>query len=347
MIHPINNNSQTHNNVQPATNNTINSSSSLVIQEHVSLRDKNWFNTGGNARYFCEPTTEQEFKDALVYADMHKLPLFILGLGANILVSDSGFDGLIIRPRLTTITIIKDNVKNNDNQALVQAGAGVTIEELINHCLDNHILGLEEFSGIPGTVGGSVYINLHYYEFLLSQFIVEAVIIHRQTKVIETVPVSWFAFGYNKSRLQEHTYFILSTTFRLRTCNELDAAYARGRSVEIIRHRVNRYPSKNTCGSFFRNFHDHEVSLEINNKKMIYIAYYLDKIGVKGALQVGGALVSYQHANMLVNTGNATSQDIVNLARAMQEKVFQQFGIIPNAECLFIGFDQHPLLQAK
>ncbi len=339
MIYHHNNNIRPDSNSQP--DNTKNGT--LTIQEHISLRDKNWFGTGGNARFFCEPKTNQEFIEALVYADRHNLPLFILGLGANILVSDQGFNGLVVRLRLTTITV----VKKDGNQVLVQAGAGATMEELIEYCLNNNILGLEEFSGIPGTVGGSAYINLHYYEFLLSQFIVEAVIIHKKTNSIETVPVSWFSFGYNTSELQKHDYFILNVTFQLRSCNALEAAYARGRSVEIIRHRVNRYPSKNTCGSFFRNFHDHEVSLVINNKKMIYTAYYLDKIGVKGELQVGDARVSHQHANMLVNLGNATSQDIINLARAMQEKVMQNFGIIPHSECLFIGFDTHPLIQAN
>lgn len=76
---------------------------------------------------------------------------------------------------------------------------------------------------------------------------------------------------------------------------------------------------------------------------MIYVAYYLDKIGVKGQLKVGDAIVSYQHANMLVNQGNATSADIVNLARTMQELVVKQFGITPQAECELVGFKEYPL----
>ena len=77
---------------------------------------------------------------------------------------------------------------------------------------------------------------------------------------------------------------------------------------------------------------------------MIYAAYYLDKIGVKGQLQVGDAIVSYQHANMLVNKGHATSADIITLARAMQELVQQQFGVVPQPECQLIGFKEWPLL---
>lgn len=95
--------------------------------------------------------------------------------------------------------------------------------------------------------------------------------------------------------------------------------------------------------AFFRNFHDHEVTLVSNGKKMIYVAYYLDKIGVKGQLTAGDAIVSYQHANMLVNKGNATSTDLINLARTMQELVNAQFGVLPQPECRLVGFSEYPL----
>src|SRR5690606_7761801 len=100
----------------------------------------------------------------------------------------------------------------------------------------------------------------------------------------------------------------------------------------------------NTCGSFFRNFLPHEVTLEIHDKKIIFVAYYLDKIGIKGSLQKGGALVSRQHANMIVNTGNATSSDVIAIALEMQKLVYEQFGIIPQPECQLVGFKEYPLL---
>ena len=193
-------------------------------------------------------------------------------------------------------------------------------------------------------MGGSVYINLHYFEFLLEQFLIEAQIIHRLTGQIETVSPDWFHFGYNQSTLQREEHYLLNATFSLKQATDIETAYARGRSSEITRHRNKRYPVKNTCGSFFRNFHDHEVTLISNNKKMIFVAYYLDKAGVKGHLKIGDAIVSYQHANMIVNQGNATSTDIINLARTMQEIVHTQFGIIPQPECRLIGFKKYPLL---
>lgn len=313
------------------------------IQTNVPLKDKNWFNTGGSARFYCEPRMVEEFQAALSFAQQEALEIFVLGQGANILISDDGFDGLVIRPQLLSIEeVLYQHAEKGT--VFIKAGAGVTMDALIQHCLANQIVGLEEFSGIPGTVGGSVFINLHYFEFLLEQFVVCAELINKKTGELKVVDQDWFAFGYDQSELQTQDYYLVNATFKLTRCTELEAAYAQGRRTEIIRHRVKRYPSVNTCGSFFRNFHDHEVTLISNGKKMIYVAYYLDKIGIKGELTVGDATVSYQHANMLVNRGNATSADIINLVRMMQQLTYDKFGIIPQPECQLVGFKEWPLL---
>lgn len=316
---------------------------SKLIQENIPLSDKNWFKTGGQARYFANPTTADEFEQSVCFANSNQLPVFILGHGANILISDQGFDGLVIQPSLQEIEIkeCEDTL-----YSFVKAGAGVSIPDLIQFCLEHNLSGLEEFSGIPGTVGGSVYINLHYFQFLLSHFLVEAEVLEKVTGVLKTVPTSWFNFGYNSSKLQDNNHFLLSATFKLKKISDIQKAFAQGRSVEIVRHRASRYPAKNTCGSFFRNFHDHEVTLISNRKKMVFIAYYLDKIGVKGVLQYGDAIVSYQHANMIVNQGSATSNDIITVAQAMQKLVHKEFGIIPQPECRLIGFSEYPLISS-
>lgn len=338
------------------TSSDAHTQKTVQICQGMSLADKTWFKVGGPARFFCEPVNEQEFQQAIVWARQQELEIFILGEGANILVSDAGFNGLVIRPQLRSIGI-QENFFNADrahdpvvsansdtNCVFVTAGSGVSLADLILSCLDKNIVGLEEFSGIPGTVGGSVYINLHYFEFLLSQFLISARVINSHDGQLHTVTTDWFNFGYNQSKLQAKDWYLVDATFKLRRGTDLERAYSQGRRVEIIRHRVSRYPAKNTCGSFFRNFHNDEVTLESNGKKMIYVAYYLDKIGVKGNLTCGDAIVSYQHANMLVNKGNATTADLVLLARTMQELVHKQFGIIPQPECILIGFDSYPLL---
>lgn len=314
-----------------------------IIQIDVSLADKNWFQTGGSARFFSIPHTAQQFADAISYAHTLNLPIFLLGAGANVLVSDEGFDGLVIHPQIKDISI----QVTNDDEAEVNAGAGVALHDLIEYCLDNQLLGLEEFSGIPGTVGGAVYINLHYFEFLIADFLLSAQVVDAQTGELQTVDRDWFSFGYNQSRLHEGKQYLVTATFRLKRAPVHEVSYARGRRYEIMRQRAARYPKSHTCGSFFRNFHDHEVTIEDNAKKMVYIAYYLDKIGVKGQLQIGGARVSYQHANMIVNQGETMSADIIAVARKMQELVLEQFGVLPQPECQLVGFKKYPLLTLK
>lgn len=312
----------------------------MEIQKNVSLADKNWFKTGGAAQFYSEPTTDAEFVAGVLYAKQHNLDVFVLGLGANILISDDGFDGLVIRPRLTDISY-------DVAAGLVTAGAGVAMADLINGCLDHGLTGLEEFSGIPGTVGGSIYINIHYFEHFLGNFLVGARVLEVATGRLMDVERSWFTFGYDDSILQKKEYFLVNATFKLTSVDQVAAAYAKGRRDETIRHRNFRYPRSNTCGSFFRNFLMQEVPFLIKGKKLPYVAYYLDKIGIKGELTVGGAAVSHQHANMLVTNSGASSADVIALARQMQELVYKQFGIIPQAECQLVGFKEYPLYTSE
>lgn len=311
----------------------------LLIQENISLKTKNWFNTGGAARFYSEPVNAEQFQEAIRWANKHSLPIYLLGEGANILISDAGVNGLVIRPQIHHINFHDINA----SQSLVTAGAGVSFGKLIKSCLERNLLGLHEFSGIPGTVGGSVFINIHYFEFLLSNFLVNATVIHAMTGDIISVNKEWFNFGYNQSKLHNRDYYLLDATFALNQGSAQETAYAQGRHDEMIRYRSRRYPTAGTCGSFFRNFFEHEIAATNSGKKLIYVAYYLDKLGIKGELFVGDAHVSHQHANMIVNRGNATSHDIVTLARTMQEKVATAFNLVPQAECQFLGFDNYPL----
>lgn len=309
----------------------------MVIERNIPLADKNWFKTGGNAAHFCRPITVQDWQDALTYAHEHNLAITLLGQGANVVVSDEGVDGLVICPASGSIT-------HNMSSNTITADAGCSLQNVIDHGIEHGLVGLEEFSGIPGTIGGSLFINVHYFQFFLGNFLSSAIVIDRTTGEIMTVDRAWLNFGYDQSKLFERNHFIIQATFALAPANAFASAYARGRRDEIIRHRNQRYPTAQTCGSFFRNFHLDEIPFHIEGKKIPYVAYYLDKIGIKGALRIGNAIVSYQHANMIVTMPGATSEDIIQLARAMQQRVKDQFGIIPHPECQFLGFKTPPLL---
>src|SRR5688572_16335951 len=121
---------------------------SNLIQTNVPLVNKSWFKTGGNAKFFVQPTNALEFQESLRFAETQNLPIFMLGEGANILISDEGFDGLVINPALNLITIENET----DEFAFIKSGAGVNMQELIDWSLQHNFVGLEEFSGIPGSV---------------------------------------------------------------------------------------------------------------------------------------------------------------------------------------------------
>lgn len=309
----------------------------IIFEQNVPLHDKNWFQTGGTAKFLCQPTSPEQISYALLQAKELDLPILFLGDGANILISDEGFNGLVIKPASTKIEF---KILNKEN-ILVTVGAGTLVSELITSCLAHNALGLEEFSGIPGTVGGAVYINMHYFEFRIGQFLFEAKIVNRSSGTITTVGPEWFNFGYDSTTLHDQTHYLASATFKFRRGSNLEVSYANGRRVEIIRHRNSRYPTSGTCGSFFRNFHQHEVGVG----NIPHVAYYLDKLGVRGTLRCGGACVSHKHANMIVNDGTATSTDIANLARQMQTMMKEKFGFTPQPECSIAGFKEYPLIQ--
>lgn len=304
----------------------------MEIFENRELKDLNWFKTGGLAKFYCEPITASDFLQALNFADQNHLEFFVLGSGANLLISDAGFDGLVIHPANAPCHISEGSI--------VRASAGVEIQDLIDFCLQNNLIGLEEFSGIPGTVGGSVYINIHYFEFLLSQFLVRARLLDCHSRQIIEVDNTWFEFGYDSSKLHQKQHILIEADFQLNQVDQLTCAYAKGRSAEIARHRQRRYPNQGTCGSFFQNFAQADLIDAKHSNPVVYIAYYLDKLGFKGNLKVGDAIVSHKHANMLVNQGYATSADIISLAQIMQKAVEQEFGLKPKPECQLIGFNE-------
>lgn len=325
----------------------------LVVKKQISLHDKNWFQTGGLAEFFCEPLSLQELSQAIVYAQSHRLPITFIGEGANILISDEGIKGLVIRLRCNQMNLLSretieqlllQKIELSSEQSYIYLEAGASLHDAIEFCLNNNLGGLEEFSGIPGTVGGSTFINVHYFNFLLSDFIVGGYVMSASTGEGMWVSHDWFEFDYDFSRLHSKEFYCGALIIKLKQLSHDETVFAQGRRAEIIRHRNYRYPTSHTCGSFFRNFHDHEIEQCSASTRVKFVSYYFDVIGVKGNLRVGGAMVSRHHANMIVNDSGATSSDIISLARLMQQKLFDQFQIIPQPECQLLGFSNYPLL---
>jgi UDP-N-acetylmuramate dehydrogenase len=301
----------------------------MKILENIPLKPYTSFKIGGPARFFCEPKTADEIVESLEFARKMDLPVFILGLGANVLFSDDGFPGLVIRQRNTSV-YIQDNI--------ITAESGLTVEELINNALSVNLVGLEDFSGIPSTVGGSLYINLHYFDAFMGKFVRSAKVLDVNTLRVEEVEEGWFRFDYDDSKLKSNkNYILLQASFELEKVDDYKKHEAIGKSREIIRTRQRRYPSEPSVGSIFQNLRTEEA--QENSLPTRAVAYLIDVCGLKGK-KVGDAMLSHRHANMIVNMGNAKASDVLELADIINHHVKERFGIELRFEVQLVGFKQ-------
>lgn len=299
----------------------------MRIQENVTLKLYTTFRIGGPAQFFCEPVNSDEVIEALSFAKENSISAFILGLGANILVSDNGFQGLVIRQRNETISA-KDN--------LITAEAGATIENLINIALAENLTGTEDFSGIPSSVGAALYINIHYFDAFIANFVRSALVLNRETLKIQEVDPSWFNFNYDSSRLKtDKDHILLEAHFELKKVDDYTKHEAIGKSKEIIRTRKYKYPSEPSVGSIFQNLNlEEQKHYGLPTRS---VAYLIDVCGLKGT-RVGDALLSHRHANMIVNIGNARAEHVLELAQIIKGKVKERFGVDLKFEVQLVGF---------
>lgn len=299
----------------------------MLVKKNILLKNYSGYEVGGPADFFCEPRTKKELLSALAFARKKNIPVGILGGGFNVLISDSGFRGLIIKPRINSLIIEGSGVV---------AGSGVELGKVIKISLKKGLIGLEDFSGIPGTVGGALYINVHYYRSLLNNLVewIECVDYDGNSRIIGGRNKNW---KYELSQIQKNKIIVVRGCFELKKVGQQEKWKAIGKAEEIIRTRFYRYPAEPSAGSVFQN---------IDRKKFygapsISAAYYIDRLGMKGT-RVGGAEISGRHANMIVNKGNATAKDIARLASLIKKRVQKKFGLELKPEVQFLGFKNNP-----
>lgn len=290
------------------------------LRQDVVLAPFTTYRIGGPADYFVEAHTQDELAAAAVAARRAGLPWFLLGTGANILIGDGGFRGLVIHNRAMATTLDGDRLT---------AGSGATIAELIELTARAGLSGLEHFAGIPSSVGGAIWQNLHFLapdraRTLFIEEIVESAEILDANNQRHTVDRGFFQFGYDDSRLHHEEIVVLAVTFRLTPKDEEEIrAQARANLVWRAERQppVEQYPS---CGSVFQKIEG------------VGAGRLIDQVGLKGH-QLGGAQISPRHANFIVNRGGATAADVLALAHLAQSEVKRQTGYTLKMEIGLIG----------
>lgn len=297
--------------------------SEKLIRKNVVLKDFITFKLGGPAEQFYEARSESDLAQAIKYARSNKINYFLLGGGSNLVVSDDGIEGLVIRNCSESKHII-DFQKNT-----ITMSSGFKLKDLVDEACKNAFTGLEYLTGIPGSIGGAVFGNAGAYGRSIADVLVSADVIFPDG-TIQKVPNSFFDFSYRNSRLKRETYPVLNVTVKV-TNGRIEEI--REKMDDIIKQRESKHPPKNVgcAGSFFQNL----PPLPGNDRRRA-AGLVLEKAGAK-EMKYGGASVFHKHANFIINNGTATAHDIKTLAKLLKEKVFNDFGIQLNEEVRFVG----------
>jgi len=284
-----------------------------------SLCNLNTFGTGGHARLFMEVERTEELANLVRISAGLRIPIFMLGGGSNVLVSDSGYDGLVI----------KNSIKGMElSGRQITCGAGERLGDLIEFAADNDLSGLEFATGIWGTVGGAICGNAGAYGKEMGAVLESAELVDRQGN-IRTELAQYFNYSYRWSRLKETGEFATRAKFALEMGNK-EAIL--GKMDEIMAIRREKFPENlQTAGCFFKNVPDN--SCEYGK---LAAGKLLEEVGAKD-LRCGSAAVYQKHANIVINEGCASSADIKRLADLMKLKVKERFGIDLREEVVLLG----------
>lgn len=294
------------------------------LQRDVPLASLTTFRVGGPAEWLIETRTSDEIVTALRLAHGASVPVTMLGGGSNVLVSDAGVRGLVIRPRGGVIARV--------DETHVRADAAVTINWLVRWTITHGCAGLEAWAGTPGTIGGAVFGNAHFGGRLIGELVSEVRLATRDGRTSDVTSEA-MAFGYDRSRLQETGEVLLSAVFRI---SPGDPAALRAIARESLAFRKRTQPLETpSAGCVFQN-PDAARGDRVPEGIPWSAGALVDRSGLKGAI-AGGARVSPTHGNFIVNEGTATAGDIRRLITDCRRAVCEQFGVELREEIVYLG----------
>jgi UDP-N-acetylmuramate dehydrogenase len=299
------------------------------------LRHHTTFRIGGPADYYFAARTPDEMIAVLRVAHEAGIPLFLLGGGSNLLVSDEGFRGLVVRNAIEQIEF---------DAAAAQVGAGADFLEFIYACRDRDLSGLEFAAGIPGSIGGAIYGNAGCYGQDIGSFTIECQHVSLDGETVETRPGSWYEFGYRDSRLKRDPRVLLSCLLQLKRGQRAAVQAVIDEKLEIRRQKHPQWRVEPTAGSYFKNLPpDWQIpgARHSPGTRRVPAGQLLDQCDCRG-LRVGDAMVFPRHANIIVNAGRASAAEVLELAALMKARVRAKFGVELEEEVMFLGERPEP-----
>ncbi len=297
-----------------------------------------YFKIGGPADLFFTATTMEDLVLAAKSSIQLGIPYLVLGGGSNVLVTDKGFRGLVIKNKTSQFFLkgfAGESTKGGleISHALLSSESGVPANMLIRYSLEEGLAGLEDFLGLPGTIGGAIFNNSHHLGKLIGDLVVEVeVLTSLGDKKKYTHDEMDFAYDY--SRLQKTGETVLRATFKLTRGNK-DELWARA-DLAVKRRAQTQPLGSPSSGCIFKNFSPADAIRLGTPGGTCSAGYLIDKAGLKGA-RVGGAVVSQSHANFIVNEGSATYSDVMTLVEKIKSKIASQFKVNLELEIFVVG----------
>jgi len=304
-----------------------------MVRENVPLRNHTTFKIGGPAKYFFIARTSQDIQKAVATAIKLSLPYFLLSGGSNVLISDKGFNGLVIKIQNTEYTIEKHTVR---------ADSGVSMTTLVRETTQRGLAGLEWAGGLPGTVGGAIRGNAGAFGGEIKDAIISAQAIDEKGTV-KMFSKQECEFSYRNSIFKQKNFVVLNSNFLLRLGNKEQLQKI---AKEHIKYRKERHPLEYpNAGSIFKNCDVKKVSKKVQKQfadvvkedpfPVIPTAAILSAVQLQG-LRVGDAQISDKHPNYIVNRGNATSKEVTQLIKNVQQRIKKTYNINLEAEIQFV-----------
>ncbi|MEK7451980.1 MAG: UDP-N-acetylmuramate dehydrogenase [Patescibacteria group bacterium] len=306
------------------------------LKENEPMSHHTNFRIGGPAKFFVEAKSVEELKCAIEIAKKNCCTIFVFGGGSNTLVSDAGFDGLVIKMSMREISI--------DGQH-IRAEAGVLMTMLSKTALEAGLTGLEWAISLPGTLGGAVRGNAGCFGGETKDYLVEIELLVNG-KVVRYTKDQLF-FGYRESKIKHSFDIVLSATFKL---ERGDSVLVKEKMNTILSRRKSTQPNDaGSAGCMFKNYEiksDDELQRlmekfdlpqEMIVNRRISVGWLIDQLDLKGK-QIGDARVSEKHGNFLLNMGNATADDVVQLIAFIKTRARNTFGVQIEEEVQYVGF---------
>jgi UDP-N-acetylmuramate dehydrogenase len=308
----------------------------IKTREKIPLKEYTTFKIGGPARYFFVAKNKEDLKNAIFWAKKKKLPFFILGGGSNVLFSDNGFKGLVIKLQNTQYKI--RNTK-------IVAEAGVPLQKLVLETAKRGLSGLENLAGIPGTLGGGIWGNAGAFGREIGDLVEEVKVLDVGSSKLEVKRLKNkdCKFGYRDSIFKrKKNLIILEATLRLKRGKRKEIEE---KIKEFLKLRKEKQPLEfPSAGSVFKNVPIEKVPKEIREKfkekikdGFLPAGVLIEAAGLKG-FQIGGAKISEKHANFIVNVGEAKANDVKELIEKIKKEVKKKFKIQLEEEIKLVGF---------